>query len=303
MEREARMQNFLDNADLVCEYGLRTPCFFKKQERARGVVQYTPARAFAQGAFLCVLDRVLREFKTVESKTGRVLSTWACQPGNPVAPLFVSEMGDRLVYRNLDPSSFVVVDAWDGALKCTALVPYSSKRYAFSDDARFVMVDNDLYNLVTGEHVRAFPAHSRACLSWDGATLATAEYDGRLLLRNLKTGEERVLRRIMQPSLVLHMTFSRDGTALAAVCRPRALFVWDTRTGEKLHFENLEKKSCRVEFTPTKLVVRQATRMRVYAWKRKAFSEVLALQGCRTLKIVHRDGDHALGVRILQMLL
>lgn len=97
--------------------------------------------------------------------------------------------------------------------------------------------------LIAG-HTTVVPAMA---FSPDGATLATGDMDGAIVLTDIATGAHRVLTRLT--GALASLDFSPDGKRLASSAG-RSVRVWDTESGLELLFEPAECVGGKERFGP-----------------------------------------------------
>jgi WD40 repeat protein len=187
--------------------------------------------------------KVASDASTARDDVSGNLSLWSFPDGRlikqlPVQPIAIS--GDWKYYA----SSHGVGEMETGkSLISVGANVYAI--YAFSPDSRYVVESSSnngiqnshirLIELASGKQVSSFGRHSAfsMAISPDGETLATGHWDV-VTLWNMLTGKRKAILRGFG-RYVYGLSFSKDGTLLAAGTDSGELQIWDVQSHTKLH--------------------------------------------------------------------
>jgi eukaryotic-like serine/threonine-protein kinase len=118
-------------------------------------------------------------------------------------------------------------------------------------------------------------------LSPDGGRLAFDDYSGeQARVRVWDVGRGREVRALpLASAVVMSITFSSDGTLLAASDENERIAVWDAATGRPLHGEPLQGPFWRLVFSPDGRRLAAVDREKVKLWDVPTGQELLTLRG------------------------
>lgn len=118
--------------------------------------------------------------------------------------------------------------------------------------------------------------------SFDGQQLATADFQGRIILRNATTGEPR-FRLLGHSEGIGELSFSPDGQRLASASDDKTVRIWSTATGEELAILHGHKSPVLgVAFSPCNRVIASSSRDgTIKLWDAQTYQETATLVGHR----------------------